>query len=342
LKPKVLFLCPPSHMQLIFDDETFNELTSLYDLYLTRSGEKEKQLEDALKYISSISALITGWGSPSLTSELLERAEKLRIIIHSAGSIKSILSKEIVESFLLPRKIIVCNAVKQIAYNVAETTIGMMIFAGRKFFDHVKMFGEKAVWRDPSLFSKLYTTINGSTIGIVGVGAVGREVIRLLKCFRDVTILVYDPYLKEEEADKLGVSKVSLEKLFQSSEIISIHAPLTSETEGMIGHDLLELLKPGAILINTAKGRIIDGEALVERCRKGDITVVLDVTDPEPPPPEYPLRRMPNVYITPHIAGCGHYGMKGIGRFVLRSLTHYFSGMPVEGEVNLNRYDIFA
>ena len=192
----------------------------------------------------------------------------------------------------------------------------------------------------PSL-PREFKTINGSVIGIVGASTVGREVIRLLKPF-DCKILVYDPYLADEEAEKMGVEKVSLEDLFRQSDFISVHAPLTEETIHMIGRKHFRLMRDGAVLINTSRGKVLDQDVLLEECKNGRILVALDVTDPEPLPSDSPLRKLKNVLLTPHIAGHGYYGAKKIGEMVLQALEDFFAGREVKNRVDFSRYDILA
>jgi len=110
----------------------------------------------------------------------------------------------------------------------------------------------------------------------------------------------------------------------------------------MIGREHLKLLRDGAVLINTSRGKILDQEALLEECRTGRIIAALDVTDPEPLPEDSPLRRLKNVIITPHMAGYGYYGMKKIGELTLQALEDYFAGREVKCRVDLSRYDIIA
>ncbi|HIE18196.1 TPA: hydroxyacid dehydrogenase, partial [Candidatus Bathyarchaeota archaeon] len=285
--------------------------------------------------------LITGWGSPPLTEEVFENADRLRIIAHSAGSVKAkLLPKKVVEKYIIPRNICVCNAPKAIAYNVAEVALGLMIVVGHRLFDHALNVRERLIWRDRSIPREV-KTINGSIIGIVGASTVGREVIRLLKPF-DCRIRVYDPYLSDEEAQQLGVEKTSLEDLFKKSDFVSVHAPLTEETVHMIRREHFKLLKDGAVFINTSRGKIIDQEALLEECKTGRILVALDVTDPEPLPKDSSLRRLKNVIITPHVAGNGYYGAKKIGEMTLQALEDFFAGREVKNRVDFKRYKVLA
>ena len=340
MKRRILCIPTDTHIKYVFSDETLERLKTLFDVTFNDSGRDYTSHELASK-IKGYDGLITGWGSPPLTEEVFENADRLRIIAHSAGSVKaSLLSKSVIGKYIIPRGICVCNAPKAIAYNVAEATLGLMIMVSRRFLDHVLNIRERLIWRDHTI-PRDVTTINGSTIGIVGASTVGREVIRLLKPF-DCKILVYDPYLSDEEAQRIGVEKTDLEDLFKQSDIVSVHAPLTEETIHMIGRRHFRLLRDQAIFINTSRGKIIDQDALIEECKTGRILVALDVTDPEPLPKDSPLRRLKNVIITPHVAGNGYYGAKKIGEMTLKALEDFFAGREVENKVNFEQYDIIA
>jgi len=302
--------------------------------------DRDYTSDEVAEKIKGFDALITGWGTPPLTEAVFENADRLKIIAHSAGSVKYMLSKNVVQRYIVPRGICVCNAPKAIAYNVAETTLGLLIMTSHRLIDHVINVREKMLWHDPNIPRKV-KTLNGSTIGIIGASTVGREVIRLLKPF-DVKILVYDPYLSDAEAKQLNIEKTSLEDLFRRSDFVSVHAPMTKETYHMINERHLKLLRDEAVLVNTSRGKIIDQEALIKECMSKKILVALDVTDPEPLPPDSPLRKLKNVIITPHIAGFGSYGAQKIGEMTLKALEDFFAGRKVENAINFEKYDILA
>jgi len=250
------------------------------------------------------------------------------------------LPKDIVDRYIVPRKICVVSANHAIAYNVAESTIGMLIMASHRFVDHALAIRTGRVWRDPNLpINGQY--LNGSTVGIVSASKVGREVMKLLMPF-DLKILVYDPYLSDWEAGRLGIHKVGLDELFERSDFVTIHAPSIPQTWGMIGEAQFKKLKDGAVFINTSRGKVVDHDALLRECKTGRIIAVLDVTDPEPLPPDSPFRKLDNVIITPHISGAGYYGYFKIGDIVLESLEDFFADKPVKDAVNFSNYDILA
>jgi len=339
MKKRILCIPTENHMLRVFSDKTLERLRSRFDVTLNERGRNYTSQEVA-EGIRGYDGLITGWGSPPLVESVFENADHLRIIAHSAGSVKFMLSKEVVERYILPRKICVCNANKAISYNVAEATIGLLIMASRRFVDHIVSMREKSAWQDASIPLDVQT-LNGSVVGIVSASTVGREVIRLLRPFR-TRILVHDPYLSEREAKRLNVEKTSLEDLFRRSDFVTIHAPLTEKTVHMIDERHLRLLRDGAVLVNTSRGRVIDYDALLEECKTRRIMVALDVTDPEPLPSDSPFRKLRNVLTTPHITGCGRYGYYKICDMTVQALEGFFKGRKVGNAIDFRKYDVIA
>jgi len=334
-KPRLLYLPKPSHTSLVFLPETYRLLMEGFNVKVN-AKDVDYTTEQVAEEIGEFDGLVTGWGTPALDQSVFRNARRLRIMAHSAGSVKYMLSKDVVDRFVIPMGICVFSANDAIAYNVAESAIGYMIMASRRFMDHALSMRTKGVWRDRTIPSN-GQYLSGSKVGVIGASKVGRHVIRLLKPF-DVRILVYDPYLSGSDANVLGVEKTSLDGVFSGCDFITIHAPSTDETHHMIGKGQLALMKDGAILINTSRGSVIDHEALLDKCLEGKNVVVLDVTDPEPLPPDSPLRKLGNVIITPHISGSGFYGYHRIGSSTLKALVDFFAGRQIEGEVNFRDY----
>jgi phosphoglycerate dehydrogenase-like enzyme len=314
----------------------------LLDEYEVTVNELDRNLttEELTEGIAPYEAIITGWGTPSFSAEALERAENLKIIAHSAGSVKHLFPGDLVARYLVPRGIVVFSANEAIALNVAEATVGLLIMASRRWPDFIFNFRSTGRWRAEGIPTN-GQYLRGCTLGIVSASKVGREVMRLLRDW-DVKFIVYDPYLSEEEAQQLGAEKVGLDELFERADHVTVHAPSIPETERMIGRDQLRRMKDGAALVNTARGSVIDHDALYEEVRSGRIVVALDVTTPEPLPPDSPLRSLPNVYITPHVAGAGYYGYFKIGETTLQALRDYFAGKPVHGAVDFSHWDKIA
>jgi phosphoglycerate dehydrogenase-like enzyme len=336
---RVLYVPPPSHTARVFRLETYGRLCRRFDV--TASGLEERWSSERLaEEIAGYDAVVTGWGSPPFTRAALERADRLRIVAHSAGSIKHMFPLEVVEQCVIPRGLTVFSANGAIALNVAEYAVGAMIMVPRRFVEQTAAIRASDAWRDAdSPPNALY--LRGATVGLVSASTVGREVIRLLRPF-DVRVLVYDPYLSDQDAGALGVEKVELDALFERADIVSLHAPSIPATRHMIGAAQLARLRDGALFINTSRGSVLDHDALTREAETGRFRVVLDVTEPEPLPADHPLRRMSNVYLTPHMSGAGAYGYFRIGDWTLEALEAFFAERPVAGAVDWSRYELLA
>jgi phosphoglycerate dehydrogenase-like enzyme len=337
-KPKVLYIPTVSHTKKVFKDETFQRMLERFDVKVNGT-ETNYTTERVSEEIKGFDALVTGWGVPHLSESVFENADKLRIIAHSAGSVKGFL-RGVVEKCVVPRSICVSSANEAIAYNVAEATIGLLIMACRRFMDHALAIREEGVWKSRDVPSNGFY-LTGSTVGILSASKVGRIVINLLKPFK-VEILVYDPYLSDWEAGRLGVEKVELDDLFARSDFVSLHTPSIPETNKMVGEKQLKAMRDGAVLVNTSRGSVIDHDALLAELQTGRITAALDVTTPEPLPPDSPFRKLTNCIITPHVSGAGFYGYYMIGTTTLQALEDFFAERPVKGAVDFSRYAALA
>jgi phosphoglycerate dehydrogenase-like enzyme len=274
--------------------------------------------EELAEMITGVEACLASWGSPKFTPEVMERADSLRIISYAAGSVKGIVTPAAFE-----RGVTVCTSQPAMAISVAAMTVAMMEIMLRNVVGWATAIRSKRTWR-PEGVAKA-RELSGKVVGIIGASLIGREVIRFLGPF-DVEIWVCDPYLSAEEAVNLGVQKVGLEEIFPGCDVITVHAPLTDETRGMIRREHLRLIKDGAVLINTSRGAIIDHEALLEELRTGRFTAALDVTDPEPLPEGHELFGLENVVFTPHISGGTPEMVRRQGELAIRNLELFFSG----------------
>ncbi len=343
-KPRVLHLPAREHTEKVFTPESWARLQAGFEV--TRNeGDHDLTEEQICALIGGHDALITGWaapasgGPPPITPAIMEAADRLRIIAHSAGSVRRMLDRAWTD-YIVPRGICVSTATMPIACNVAETALGLIIMSAKRLMEHALHLRGTGGWRTPEIpVGEQYLT--GATVGIVGASDVGREVLRVLRPFA-VRILVYDPFLTAEEADAMEVEKAELNDLFARSDIVSLHAPSIPETDRMVGTEQFRLLRDGVLLVNTARGSLIDHDALIREAAGGRIRVALDVTTPEPLPADSPLRAMPNVILTPHVAGHGRYGHYRIGDATVAALEDFFAGRPVTGAIDRERWERLA
>lgn len=271
--------------------------------------------------LAEVDLLLTGWEAPLIDAGVLARAPRLAAIVHAGGSVKHHVSPECWE-----RGIAVSSAVAANAVAVAEFTLGAILLGNKHVFDIAREVRETrhmidAAPRFPDMGN------DDKVIGIVGASHIGRHLISLLRPFRFET-LVYDPYLDAREAAQLGVTNVGLAELVARADVVTIHAPSLPETAGLLGEELIQSLRPGALVINTARGELIDQAALTRRLMRGDVFAVLDVVTPWDLPAESPLYDLRNVLLTPHIAGSMGTELGRIMSSAIREVARFGAGEP--------------
>lgn len=246
--------------------------------------------------ISDTEILLTSWGAPRLDAEMLGRMPRLRAVVHAAGSVQFLVSDELWEL-----GITVTSAAEANAVPVAEYTFASIILAFKRAFVHMRTPARVLEWGD-LVGSRRYGSV-GRTVGIVGFSRIGRRVVGMLRQLEDVRVLVADPFVSAEAVAEAGAELLPLGDLLRQVDVLSLHAPALPETRHMIGAAELAALPDGATVINTARGWILDHQALYAECAAGRLDAVLDVTEPDPLPADAPLRGLANVALTPHIAG---------------------------------------
>lgn len=280
----------------------------------------------ALDRLAEVEVLISGWGCPAVDRAFLEAAPKLRAVLHAAGSVKGHLSREVWE-----RGIVVSSAAAANAVPVAEFALGAILMAGKGAFDLRERYRRERTFELGYIHPDIGN--NGRTVGLIGASRIGRMVLDLLRPF-GFRVQVYDPY-----AGDLDVPTVDLGTLLRTSDIVSVHAPLTAETQHLLGRSELALLRDGATLINTARGQLIDTDALTAELISGRITAVLDVTEPEPLPSASPLFELPNAFVTPHIAGSHGNELARLGLCVADELARLVAGEPLRFGIGIADLD---
>lgn len=334
---RILCLFTPAHRARVFRPEAWERIRALGEV-IEASGEAADRL------LPECDAVLTGWGTQyAFTKARIDSASRLRVIAHTAGSVKHLFPEAEARDRLRERNIPIFSGNEGIAMNVAEATVGYLILALRRWPELVTQYprDHKTAITPADNPPRNGQYLTGATIGLVAMSTVARLLLPHLRLF-NCKVLVYDPYLPDATAERLGVERVTLDELFRRSDAVSIHAPSLPETRGMIGAKQLALLRDGAALINTSRGTVLDEAALAAECRNGRIVAALDVTDPEPPLEDSPLWKQPNIYLTPHIAGSGHEGYFHIGEMAAQAVRSAFAGQPVIGAVPLERWETIA
>ncbi len=273
------------------------------------------------EHLATADFLITGWGSPLVDVNVLDAAPNLRLVAHAAGSVKHHLTADVWQ-----RGITVSSAADANAEPVAEYTRAMIMLACKRALPQANAYRTAGWPLDDQRVDAGYVE---RTIGVVGASRIGRRVIELLRPW-NVRVLVSDPYCSPDQVRALGAQQANLDRLCAESDVVTVHAPELPETRHLIDDRLLSLMRDSSVLINTARGSLVDTEALLAHCETGRISAILDVTDPEPLPPGHRLFELPNVTITPHLAGAqgteiallGHYAVDEVIRFVAQEPLH--------------------
>jgi D-3-phosphoglycerate dehydrogenase / 2-oxoglutarate reductase len=281
---------------------------------------------ELLQRIGEYDALV-GRSATRITPELLRAAKKIRVIGRAGVGVDNIAMDTATEL-----GIAIINAPAGNTVAVAELMFGSLLGLLRRlpFADQTMREGE---WRRSEL---LGGELKGRTLGIVGLGRIGSEVARRAAAF-DMDIVAFDPYVAEARFQGLRVERAdSLQALLAKSDVVTIHTPLTDETRGMIGKRELERLKGNAILLNLARGGIVEEGALADALRSGKLAgAALDVFEKEPLPPDDQLRGIPNLLLTPHIGASTLEAQRNVARDVCEAVRATLLGGELSRSINI-------
>lgn len=285
----------------------------------------------AAALLAEAEVIIGHWGCPPLDGDVLDRAPNLGLFAYAAGTVKQIVAPEVFD------RIRVTSGARANAEPVAEFTLGAVLLANKAVFWRRLGVGAGPPGPPPETLGNW-----GRTIGIVGASLVGRRVIELLEPFPALAVALYDPFVTPAQAEELGVAKLDLDELCSAADVLSIHAPELPATRGMIGATQLAGLRDGATVINTARGALVDHDALFAELASGRLTAILDVTDPEPLPDDHPLRALPNAYLTPHLAGSEGTELARMALDVAEEVRRWQAGRPALNQVHAHQLDRLA
>lgn len=332
-RPTIAITIGREHYHRMFSDQALTDLAEFADVI--HAGNEPAGKAELSELLRSADGCITSWGVFQIDADVLAGAPRLKAMAHMGSSVKRFVSEEFWE-----RDIQLTSAGVTLARDVAETTLGLMI-VGRKRIIPLSQHLRTGGWRDSPTWEKWDPReLSRSTVGIIGASNVGKHVISLLKPF-EVQILVADPFLDDAQAAELGVSKVELDELLRRSDTVSLHCPSNTSTHHILNAEAFALMADHALIINTARGELIDEAALITELSKGRFFAFLDVSDPEPSDPSSPLRSLENVVLTPHTAGCIE-NCNRMGELAVDELRRFFAGEPPVYEITLDMYDRIA
>jgi D-3-phosphoglycerate dehydrogenase len=280
---------------------------------------RDRPTDDAekLRRVAGATCLINSRGAVKWPAALLRRTDGLRMI-----TVCGIGTDAIDLATAIDMGIIVCNVPGKTAPIVAEHTLALMLGAARRTGYQTQLM-RRGGWRTGD---NVY--LRGKTLGIVGAGPIGAEVARLAQAI-GMTVQAWTFRPTPERAAELGIPFVSLDDLLRTSNVVSLHVKLTDQTRGLIGRRELALMKRGALLVNTARGAVVDTAALVEALNSGHLGGAgIDVYDLEPLPPDHPLLACEQVVLTPHVADQNPEGMEFLNQGAVDNVIAFLEGRP--------------
>ncbi|MBN1284880.1 MAG: hydroxyacid dehydrogenase [Anaerolineae bacterium] len=329
---KGLFVLGTGNYERVYGPEARAAIDQWVDIYAPPQTREAVQANPAI--LRDADVIFSGWGGPYLDQAFLDAAPALKVVFYGAGSVKYMLTDAFWERDILITSAAAANAVPVMEYTLAQ--IFFCLKSGWRYAYNIK--------REARHIHREFPVCGayGATVGIISLGLIGRLVCERLRPF-DLKLIAYDPYVGPEDAAALGVEMCRLDEIFARADVVSLHTPWLPETVGMITGAHLAAMKPYAAFINTARGAVVREDEMIEVLKqRPDIQAVLDVTYPEPPAPGSPLFTLPNVLLTPHIAGAMGNETRRMGQYMVEELRRYVHGEPLRGVVSKDKVGILA
>jgi len=266
--------------------------------------------------LNEVEVIFSGWGGPRFDERFFDLTPNMRAVFHAGGAQASV-PVNAYERGVMMTSAHIANSIP-----VAEYSLATILFSLKHGWHLVQQTKTARTFPDRNHVPGCY----GSTVGLVSMGTIAR-ILRVMLEPLVLQLLASDPFLSPAEADDLDVTLASLDEIFAQSHVVSLHTPHMPETEGMITGQHLMSMRPGATFINTARGGIVRQAELIEVAKqRPDLQFVLDVSFPEPPDRESPLYDLPNIFLTPHIAGSAGGECRRMGQYLVEELERFVAG----------------
>ena len=333
-KPKGLYLLGESAFARIYGEDTRRDIEAQVEIVAPLQTPESIAADPSP--LADVSYIFSGWGMARVDEAFLEAAPNLEAIFYAAGTVRYFVTDAMWE-----RGVRLTSGYGANAEFVAPYTLAQIILSLKRVWHFANKLRRDGTF---SSFEKeplpgLYTGV----VGLISLGQVGRRVARLLQETLSVCVLAYDPFLTPVTAAELNVEQVGLDELFRRCDVVSLHTPWLPETVGMITGAHLASMKEGAAFINTARGAVVnEPEMIAVLQQRPDLYALLDVTHPEPPAAGSPLYSLPNVLLTPHIAGAHNTECLRMGRVMVDELARYMAGERMEYEITRETLPLLA
>lgn len=283
--------------------------------------------DEVLALLPGIRVVVTEMAA--MTERVIGGADALELIVVCRGG-----PVNVNLAAATARGIPVCYSPARNASATAEYTVGLILAAMRRLAEGHKDLSAGR-WRgDFYAYDVAGSEVEGKTVGLVGFGAVGSRVARVMRAF-GAEVLVADPYVNPAQVEEVGATAVSLDELLPRANILSLHARLTPETRHIVGREQIARLPRGAVLVNSARGGLLDYDAMCDALESGHLrAAALDVYDPEPPPPGSRLFSTPNLVLSPHIAGASRETAERAALIAAGEVGRWVRGEPLRFVAN--------
>jgi phosphoglycerate dehydrogenase-like enzyme len=311
-----------------FTDKVKERLNGMAEISWNPSAAMltREQLEAGL---AEADICLSGWSTPQIEREMLKHSPMK--LICNIGNLKGSIHRGIFET-----EVKISSSQGGFTQSVAEACLMLLLMSFRNTFRYMQMLKTNTYrWREDREPGR---SIHGKTIGVLGYGTIAKELIRLLRLF-EADIVVCDDYCSEEEGRREGFRVMALEPFLQTCDAVCIHHTLTANTYHLLDRPRLRMMKDDAIIVNTARGAIIDEQALIAELKQGRLFAAMDVYEQEPIAPDSPLRSLPNTIITPHISGFTYECRQGMVDAAVEDIRRFIQGEGLLCQIDVGKYD---
>ncbi len=316
----------------IYGPQERADIAGLVDVFADMQTPESIAAAPAL--LAQVEVMLSGWGAPRLDAAFLEAAPALKLVLYGAGSLRKLVTEAFWDSGVAISSAAAANSVI-----TGDFAYAQILMALKGAWQHALRMRQQRRWSREAVAAGLADSV----VGLVSLGKVAQRVASLLRR-HDLRVIAWDPFVDPAVAEGLGAILVeSLDEVFREADVVSLHTPLLEETRGLIGATQLRAMKPGAVFINTARGAIVREDELLQVLReRPDLFALLDVTAPEPALPGSPFYTLPNVVLTPHIAGAQGRECWRLGRSMVDELRRFLREEPLRHAVTRESYGRMA
>ncbi len=318
----------------VYTEEHLHRLSRLVDI--PHQIYKKEEILAHREHFGEVRFIFSTWGMPVFEKEEIRRIfPKLEAVFYAAGSVQKFARP------FLDLGIPVFSAWAANGIPVAEYTFAQIILGMKGFYQTSRLFKEEGHLAAKTAL-KNYPGNYDCSVGLIGAGMIGKLVIKKLKDLK-VKTLVFDPFLSDGKAAELGVEKVDLDTLFSTCQVVSNHLANNEQTRGMLKKEHFSAMLPYATFLNTGRGaQIVEEDLICVLTERPDLTAVLDVTYPEPPEEKSPFYSLPNVILTPHIAGSTGNEVRRMTDYIIEEAEAFLNGTPTRYAVTLEMLETMA